>query len=68
MAEELNWGDGNYERTARTLEPAAEVALDTAEIAPGERDSMSPVGPATPPWPPHSGALEQSGSTPLRRW
>ena len=37
MAEELNWGDGNYERTARTLEPAAEVALDTAEIAPGER-------------------------------
>jgi 2-polyprenyl-3-methyl-5-hydroxy-6-metoxy-1,4-benzoquinol methylase len=37
MAEELNWGDGNYERTARTLEPTAEVVLDTAEVTPGER-------------------------------
>lgn len=36
MADELNWGDGDYERTARTLEPAADVVLDAAEIARGE--------------------------------
>jgi SAM-dependent methyltransferase len=36
MTDELNWGDGNYERTARTLEPVAEVVLDVAAIAPGE--------------------------------
>ncbi len=37
MPDELNWGDGNYERTARTLEPVAEVVLDAAEIVTGER-------------------------------
>ena len=36
MAGGLNWGDGDYERTARTLEPVAGVVLDAAEIAPGE--------------------------------
>ena len=36
MNGELNWGDGEYERTARTLEPVAEVVLDAADIAPGE--------------------------------
>ena len=37
VAADLNWGDGDYERTARALMPAAEVVLDAAEIAPGER-------------------------------
>jgi SAM-dependent methyltransferase len=36
VADELDWGDGDYGRTARTLEPAAEIVLDAAEIAPGE--------------------------------
>ncbi len=37
MTDELNWGDGDYEPTARTLEPVAEVVLDAAEVVPGER-------------------------------
>ena len=37
VAGEVNWGDGDYERIARTLTPAAEVVLDAAEIAPAER-------------------------------
>jgi len=37
MAGQLDWGDGDYGRTARALEPAAEVVLDAAEIVPGER-------------------------------
>ncbi len=37
MADELDWGEGDYERTARTLEPVAEVVLDAAGIARGER-------------------------------
>ncbi len=37
MTNTVDWGDGDYERTARTLEPVAEVILDAAEIAPGER-------------------------------
>lgn len=37
MADELDWGDGDYERTARTLEPVAQVVLDAAEIARGEQ-------------------------------
>ena len=37
VADEMDWGDGDYERTATALAPAAEVALDAAEIAPGER-------------------------------
>ncbi len=66
MPDELNWGDGNYERTARTLEPVAEVVLDAAEIVTGERvlDVACGTGNAA------LAAAQrgaQSGSTPLRR-
>ncbi len=37
MPDELNWGDGHYEHTARTLEPVAEIVLDAAKIVPRER-------------------------------
>ena len=33
----LDWGIGRYEHTAAQLAPAAEVVVDAAEIAPGER-------------------------------
>ncbi len=34
---ELDWGDGDYARTARQLEVAAHRALDLAEVSSGER-------------------------------
>lgn len=37
MTDRLDWGDGDYARTARTLEPAAEAVLDATGIARGER-------------------------------
>lgn len=33
----IDWGDGEYERTARQLAPVASVVVDTAAIGPGER-------------------------------
>lgn len=33
----MDWGTGNYERTAKTLEGAAERAIDAADIAAGTR-------------------------------
>lgn len=36
-AEPLDWGDGDYARTARTLEPAARVLVDAAGVGPGAR-------------------------------
>ena len=37
MAGELDWGDGDYDRTARTLAPAAPIALDAAGVSAGDR-------------------------------
>lgn len=37
VTDRLDWGDGDYARTARTLEPAAEAVLDAAGIVRGER-------------------------------
>ena len=34
---EIDWGDGDYARTARALEPAAEVLLDAASATAGQR-------------------------------
>lgn len=33
---ELDWGDGDYARTAAALEPAAEAAVAEADVAPGD--------------------------------
>jgi SAM-dependent methyltransferase len=37
LAAELDWGDGDYDRTARTLGPAAAIALDAAGVVSGDR-------------------------------
>lgn len=37
MAGELDWGDGDYARTAVTLEPVAAVVLDAAGVTAGDR-------------------------------
>lgn len=37
MAGELDWGDGDYERTAVTVEPVAAVVLDAAGVTGGDR-------------------------------
>lgn len=37
MASDLDWGDGDYARTALILAPTAEVVLDAVALAPGER-------------------------------
>ncbi len=36
VTETLDWGDGDYERTAEQLEPVADVVLDAAGLLPGE--------------------------------
>jgi len=36
VTDQLDWGDGDYARTAQALEPAAEVVLDAAELGRGE--------------------------------
>ena len=37
MADVLDWGEGDYERTAEVLEPVADVVLDAAGLLPGEQ-------------------------------
>lgn len=37
LAGELDWGDGDYARTALTLEPVAAVVLDAAGVTAGDR-------------------------------
>jgi SAM-dependent methyltransferase len=37
LAGELDWGDGDYDRTATTLGPAAAIALDAAGVVAGDR-------------------------------
>ena len=44
----LDWGDGDYARTAALLAPAAEVLVDAAGVAPATASWTSPAAPATP--------------------